>query len=662
MNTLTLWICSLCTWACLAGPALAGEFVLVENGASPAPVVVFKDAPPRTRSAAVELCDYVGKVSGARPKLIEGEPETIPPRAIWVGIQPAVRKLLPNLDLDFKHPEEILLACDERHLVIAGRDRWDPHHMDVQTHDGTVKGKQQEYGTANAIYTFLQDKLEVRWLWPGELGEDVPKRATIRLAPFEHRYHPQIRSRGGLLNYSSLGNKGYGRSHDWTRLQRLQLHSLDLDGGHGFADWWDRYGKAHPEIFALQPDGTRGGFASSRTAKLCQSNPKVWELWLKGVEEQLAKDPTRTVFNASPNDGWASGHCVCDKCSAWDHPAGEKRLFIWRGHRAERPALSDRDITFGNRLAELLKQRYPGKTYCVLMNSYGHSRPAPVAARPADNVIISSVANFLGRTGLVDRGSTTGQTYRQQFDAWAKLGCRMMWRPNTGSPAGWQQGLPDLTISQTAKDLQHVAASGCVGIFVDSVWEHWATQGPQYYVMAQLVWDPRQDAGAVLGDYYRRGFGPAADAVRAYFELWEQARSAYVAEHGHEAGVLNLPRLYTPQRLDQAQAHLDQAAKAAASAAPIYGRRVEFVRAGLDYTRLQVENAMLMGRYWLKSEDGLAAQVRRNWQALEALCSKYPFALNWGPLRPGTPRMLGLHPDHPNPKIKPRQIKALGLE
>jgi len=662
VSTPRLFLVGAWVWACLAGPGQAGEFVLVENGSNPAPVVVSKNAPPRTRAAAGELIDYIEKISGARPELIEGEPKSIPPRAVWVGAQPAARKLLPRLDLAFQHPEEILLACDGRHLVIAGRDRWDPQHMDVQARDGIVKGKQQEYGTINAVYTFLQDKLEVRWLWPDELGEDVPKRPTIRLAPFEYRYHPQIRSRGGLLHFSSLGNKGYGRAHDWARLQRLQLHSLDLDGGHGFADWWDRYSKTHPEIFALQPDGTRTGFASARTAKLCQSNPKVWELWLKGVEDQLAKDPTRTVFNASPNDGWASGHCVCEKCSAWDHPDGEKRLFIWRGHRAERPALSDRDVTFANRLAGLLQQRYPGKDYRVLMNSYGHSRPAPVAARPADNVIISSVANFLGRTGLVDRGSTTGQTYRQQFDAWARLGCRMMWRPNTGSPGGWQQGLPDLTISQTAQDLQHVAASGCVGIFVDSVWEHWATQGPQYYVMAQLAWDPRQDPAALLADYYRRGFGPAADAVRAYFELWEQARSAYVAQYGHEAGLFSLPRLYAPQRLAQAQAHLDQAAKAAAAGAEIYRRRVEFVRAGLAYTRLQTQNATLMLRYWLKPDDAIAAQVRKNWQAIETLCREHPYALSWGPLRPGTDRMLGLHPEHPNPKIKPKQLRELGME
>ena len=66
----------------------------------------------------------------------------------------------------------------------------------------------------------------------------------------------------------------------------------------------------------------------------------------------------------------------------------------------------------------------------------------------------------------------------------------VVWRPNTGSPAGWQQGLPDLSVAQTIEDIEYFAENQGVGIYIDSVWEHWATQGPQYYVMAHLLWDP----------------------------------------------------------------------------------------------------------------------------------------------------------------------------
>jgi hypothetical protein len=645
----------------LAGSA-AAELVLVEEGASRAPIVVFEDAPPITRQAADELAEYIEKISGARPEVIEGKPDPLPASAIWLGSQPVLEELFPKLDFEFQHPEEILIAANERHLVIAGRDRWDPEHLVVEGRRRTIHGKQQEYGTVNAMYTFLQDHLHVRWLWPGELGEDVPLQSTIALAPFEHRYHPRIRGRRTVIRMSQLGDGGYGRSHDWVRRQRLQLDSLTFTGGHAFTDWWERFGEDRKELFALQPDGTRGGWPNPRTVKICQSNPEVWEQWLADVEEKLKKDPNLTVFSAAPNDGWFSGHCICEDCTAWDHPDGEPRMFHWQGHREERPALTDRDITFANRLAERLKERYPDRDYYVLMNSYGHSRPAPVEARPAENVVISSVANFLGRTHLVDRGSPRETTHREQFLAWGENAQHVVWRPNTGSPAGWQQGLPDLSIAQTIEDLKLVAESGCMGIFIDTVWEHWATQGPQYYVMAHLVWNADQDGQALLEDYYRRGFGPAAEEVQAYYEMLEEARMAFVEKHGYEAGLFYFPLLYTNELLDAARERLDQAAGKVEGEDPIYGRRVAFVRAGLDHTRLVMQNCRLMAAYWKTKDEAKAEQARANWERIESNTQEHPYAVNWGPLRPQTPRMSLLNPDGPDPRRRPSIPEDLDLE
>lgn len=662
MSRLAALRCLLFTWLAVAASSLfAAELSLVEPGKSPLPIVVAADASPRTREAAKTLAESIEKISGQKPPVLTGDPQPRPERAIWIGVQPAVTSLFPNVDFKFQHPEEIVIAASDRHVVIAGRDRWDPNQAPVDPRSGAVPDKQQEYGTINAVYTFIQDQLGVRWLWPGELGEDLtPRERIVLTTPLLQRYHPQIRSRGGVFTFSRLGNRGYGRAHDWTRLQRLQLDSLSMEGGHGFGDWWDRYRETHPEIFALQPDGTRGGYPNPRTMKLCMSNPKVWELWLEDVAADLAKDPTKTVFNASPNDGWASGHCVCENCSAWDHPDGEPRNFNWSKQNAVRPALSDRDVTFANTLGRLLKEKYPDQDYKIMMLSYGHSRPAPIKARPDDNVIMSLVANFYGRTGLVDRGSSRGDTYRQQFEAWAEIVPAMMWRPNTGSPAGWQQGFPDLSVQQTIRDLKDVAAANCQGIYIDSVWEHWATQGPQYYVQAQLVWNPNADADAILDDYYQRAFGPAAAEVRAYFEALESARMAFTAD-AVEAGVFSFLKHYTPELLDASQARLDRAA-ALVPADSIHGRRVAFVRVGLDYTRLQMDNIRLMAGYWKQPDEAVAAKVRSNWAAIEKMITATPYSINPGPVRPNTPRMAGLHPDHPLSAAAMRKLKSNDLD
>ena len=648
----------------IATSAGAEPLAIVKNGQALAPIIIFEDAPPKTRKVADELAFYIEKVSGAKPDIFQGAPAPLPESAIWIGYQTPLDTLFPDTEFNFEKPEEILIAANENHLVIAGRDRWDPDHLNVQGIDEDIEGKQDEYGTANAVYHFIQEHLGVRWIWPGDLGEDIVVKETIAFEPFKFRYAPQIRGRGGMFNFSQLSNRGYGKEQDWTRLQRLQLSSLEIGGGHGFGDWWERYHEAHPDIFALQPDGTRSGHPSPHYGKLCQSNPKVWDLWLQDVKRQLEANPTQTIFNGSPNDGWSSGHCVCKDCTAWDHPKGEPRLMHWHHFREERPALSDRHVTFGNRLAEKLKQAYPHKDYYVSMLSYGHSRPAPIEARPVDNVIMVVVANFFGRTHLVDRGSTWGTAYRDQFDQWGKIAPHIMWRPNTGSPAGWQQGLPDLSVHQTIDDFHFIAERNCLGLYIDGVWEHWATHGPQYYAMAQLAWDPSLTAEEILTDYYERGFGPAAEDVRAYYEMIEEARMEFTKDRVHGSGIEDFPDLYSDELLSAAAVHLDAAAQSASGADKKYTERIEFVRAGLAYTESVVENIALMSGYWAEPDNSTAEQVKSNWEKLETIFEAYPYAINSGPVRPATQRMLGLHPDHPNPKwkIKPKKSDPNDLD
>ncbi len=630
----------------LAHPAQS-ELVLVENGESRMPIVIFADAPPLTRQAADELTYYIEKTSGARPEVLEGLPDPLPESAIWVGVQPVLTELFPDQDFDFQHPEEILIAANDRHLVIAGRDRWDPEHLVIRG----VEGVQQEYGTHNAVYTFLHDYLGVRWLWPGELGEDVLETPTIAFEPFAYRYHPQVRARGGLLAYSTLFRGGPGEppskrgfsNNFWLRAQRLQLCELTSDGGHGpWSRWWDRFYETHPEYFALQPDGTRSRAGNRVT--MCHSNPDIAEQWLDDVAAELEENPTRRVFNPSPTDGWTRGHCICEHCRAWDHPEGEiRRPFIWEGISQDYVALTDREMKFANRVARGLKERFPDRDLYVYWLAYGHSRPAPVEEVPDDNVVIVNVANFLLRSDSGDRGSTTGKTHRENFGDWGRVTQNNFWRPNTGNPVGWQWGMPDVPFTRTIEDMQFAADNGWMGIYVDYNRQHWATQGPLNYLMAQLTWNPHQDGPAILQDYYRRAFGPAAEAMEAYWTYMEDIREACYGTQQPGRADHDLFDFYNADRLAPAQRKLDRALAQAADGPEVYRRRIAFVQAGLDFTRLATECGRL-GREIRagRDPDGAArAQIERNWEQLGKLRLAQPGAFRWGMFfdRRGTPRL-----------------------
>ncbi|MEI6424378.1 MAG: hypothetical protein WCP55_19330 [Lentisphaerota bacterium] len=135
----------------LWGAAKSAEVLLVDNKVSVLPISVDKNAPKETVDAANELAGYIRKISGAKVDIILNDSTNTPAHAIWVGVQPKLENLFPDLKIDFQYPEEILIVSTGKDIVIAGRDKM----------TGTA---QTEFGTANAVYTFLQKYLD-DWGW-----------------------------------------------------------------------------------------------------------------------------------------------------------------------------------------------------------------------------------------------------------------------------------------------------------------------------------------------------------------------------------------------------------------------------------------------------------------------------------------------------------------
>lgn len=644
----------------------AADFIISDAGIAPAPIIVFKGAPPRTRDAAVTLAEYIEKISGVKPVVMDGEPQPVPERAVWIGVQPAVRALFPKTDFGFKQAEETLIVAGEKHLVIAGRDRWIPGHMEAKGRLAMKTGIQQEYGTANAVYSFIQEQLGVRWLWPGE--EDVMTRGRIAIAPMEKRYAPQIRSRGGMLVKTSLGDNKESGEEFWARYQRMQLDSMDMSGGHGFNDWWDKYGATHPDYFAAAPDGSRSAVKPNvNNTKLCASNPKVWQQWLEDASAKVTADPLLRVVNVSPNDGYTSGHCTCANCLAWDHPDGEKVEWTFGGGvKFQGVSQTDRDVRFANTLARLLKERFPERELFVQLNAYGLARNPPIGIKPDDNVIISSVANFHMRS------PKERELPMQQHAGWAKVAKHLMWRPNLGSPAGLSWGMPDVAMTQAGEDFHFAAEQHCLGLYFDLFWLHWATQGPHYYTLAHLAWNPQTDVAALMDDYYQRGFGPAAAEVKAYWQLMEQTRMEFVAAEPSRFRAFDLPKKYPPEFFAKAQTHLDAAKAKLTSAEAKFQRRLHFIQCGLDYAKLVADTRAGMQK--LEASKGTDAEAKArvldNWNRAAKMKADFPeHAINWQaiwrePSGSGekNKRVMGLHPDAPLSGRTLRQLREPGLE
>lgn len=598
-----------------------GGMVLADRGKSLVPIVLQPEAVEPSRLAAEELARYIGKISGGTPEII-GDSRRIPESAIWIGIHPLLSKVYPGLDTGFRHPEEILIASNGRHLVIAGRDKFFGDH-------------QVEYGTVNAVYTFLQESLDVRWLWPGESGEDIIWKETLTVPSFEYRFHPELLKRSSLL----LRSERLEETDTWTLRQRIKLDSLKgRAGGHAYTDYWERFHEEHPDWFALQPDGTRSGYPNPRTVKMCLSNPGVAEQWLADAEEAIRKDPELNMIMAGENDGHSSGLCVCENCRAWDHPDGHPWTYRWDGGvREEYVAMSDRYVTYFNRLARMLRKKFPDRDNLYVQGlAYGPSTPPPVKAVPDDNVIIS----YVGKWPTIDE--TTRREQKEQFRRWARVAPHVFYRPNLWYWTGGAWALPDAALTNVGEDFRFLGENNCIGIFADYAQHHWSTQAPQYYLMTQLTWDPSRDGKAILEDYYRRGFGRAAGAIKGYWDLMEEGFVKVTGSEGFGPHgsyrfrlVEILGEVYDDAFLGRAGALIEEAEKQVTGEPEKYGERVGFIRTGFELTGLMIENIALMKRIReSKGRDRKAVKTASdNWKAIEKLYKKAgPVAFNYGNL------------------------------
>src|SRR5262249_44554519 len=130
------------------------------------------------------------------------------------------------------------------------------------------------------------------------------------------------------------------------------------------------------------------------------------------------------------------------------------------------------------------------------------------------------------------------------------------------------------------EDFRYLADHGMMGTDFDSCCHNWATQGLNYYVVARLHWNPEQDVDAIVDDYCKAGFGPAAKSVRKYFDGLEALLNEAAAKDKKAVAV------FTPEALTGLRKELEQARKDVRSDAVIV-KRLDFLEIGLRWTELE---------------------------------------------------------------------------
>lgn len=641
MQPLRFWLISaLVLGATTQTPA---ALTLVSDGQPNATVVLADRPSAAAKKASALFVAQIERVSGARLRVMkEGDLRVVDGRIqssasgaaqdafVLIGESALTRQL--GATADGLGAGGILIRTLPNALVLLGADDKTPADPD---------------GTRYAVTTLLEDALGFRMLWPGELGLVAPRRPTVTIPAMDRSFTPLIgqrQIRNARYNdrvQAGLDHLGVtktsqdkaeavtlGTSADqpgWFDWQRLG-GKVGIVGGHAFGEVWEKYHAAHPEWFALQPNGSRDlTKLTPARARLCKSNLALIEALARDKIAELDRTGGKSI-SLAPNDGGSATFCMCAECKRLDPPEGRK-IQLWDMTASPRRdfeyvSLTDRMVWFWNQLATRITAKHPD----ALLTVYAYSAylAPPVREKLHPNLVV-------GFVGMNYRRAADREQARQDWNAWSAAAKKLYWRPNLLLFAR-REGTSSLYAHKLAEDLRTFAHHSLVGTDFDSCMHHWATEGVNYYVLARLLWDPDANVDAILDDYCHAGFGGAAREVRRYLARIEELTNEIAARDGDP------PSAYSPAVVAGLRRMLEAADKLAGD--DTIRRRVAFLRRGLEFTALQnrthdfvVRNAVQPLTAAEKGE--LKALQQEKWLFMRRIYREEPLAVNvpmvaWG--------------------------------
>ena len=394
-----------------------------------------------------------------------------------------------------------------------------------------------ERGTLNGVYEFLERYVGCRFYFPGELGEIVPRCGLILVPEGNLTVKPDYTVRWST---ASLGDwpeefpkSRIGRDSVLFML-RLRCQSRGIPCCHGqfHSGFCKRFGKSHPEYFRLTEKGVRhiGDLEKDkvpdvwRCTSVCNSSG-IWDeiyadakSYFRGEGPEVrgmvvqrgdngfkwgAQARYREYYDIMPNDGMHK--CFCEKCrtayaKAAD-PSNYANELIW-GRVAE----------IGNRL------KAEGIKGTLTMMSYVPYRNVP------DIDIPDNVAVMVCTGGPWMRGSAYEQSMKTMRRWTEKLNGKVWLWHNTGrygAMVARSVDVPSPTPRTFGKHYKEIAP-WVFGAYCSNNSPRFLYSALNYYVFYKVAWDNATDVDALVDEYNRLMFGPAAEPMGRFLDLLEK--------------------------------------------------------------------------------------------------------------------------------------------
>ncbi|MGH8023147.1 MAG: DUF4838 domain-containing protein, partial [Limisphaerales bacterium] len=355
----------------------------------------------------------------------------------------------------------------------------------------------------------------------------------------------------------------------------------------------DKWFSIHPEWFALI-NGRRTG----HDAQLCLTNPKLRDFVVRQVEKWLREAPDANIVSVSQNDN--VNPCECTNCRALDEAQGSH---------------SGSMLAFVNYVAEKIQPEFPNVAVDTL--AYQYTRKPPRTIRPRPNVIIrlcSIECNF--RQPL---GGPANAAFGSDIRGWAAICDRLYVWDYVTDFAHYVQPFPNWF--QLGPNLRFFQTNHVRGVFEEGAYQSYGSELAEMrsWVLAQLMWNPRQDDRALIREFLNGYYGPAGKPIWQYLNLLNDASRGYNLTCGSptDAPFLQFKTLAKAEKLWQ-RAELDVAGD------PDLLARVRLGHLAVQYV-------------WLARWDALRKECAASHGQWPLSASRADVAANWRSVTEGVP-------------------------
>ncbi|OQA85245.1 MAG: hypothetical protein BWY31_02003 [Lentisphaerae bacterium ADurb.Bin242] len=565
-------------------------------------IVLAPEASRTTRFAAAEL----------KTLLEQRLNTTIPVRAapsgngisFILGLQPLSKEA--GIDKTLFCRDAFIIKSSGKRIYIAGID--DPRTDPAATLRMDIADQHYPRATLFGVYDFLERFAGIRFFFPGKFGTVIPK-GTVEIPEISIFDRPDFEERRASIYDGIFSDDPNERTvlltdHDGAKFFRTQpkqpnrnmdylrfrMSTRWVPACHGITTlrFPRRFGKTHPEYFALDEQGLRYGDPKRPyPSQLCfnSDSPEVIYQDVKaflsgqsaasrGIEQPFKRDNTffywhpqthnEGVADLQPDDSYKE--CLCEKCrKRIGKTPREKSDFVWN---------------YAINIAERLqKEKVDG--WLTMMAYWPYDR-IPSRKIP-DNMFV-----MLSLRGPWSLGSPDEAKHHETLQAWHRaLGRKVrLWNfalkwGNSALP-----GIPHSTPRHIGRYYRETAPWSCGAVLLTGG-DYYIFSYLNHYIFSKVTWNASADVDTLLKDHCSAMFGAGAPEMLKFFdaleELWMKVAGKTVLT---AAGPVNaipseyeiFTRIYSAEALKRLDVCCERA-RELASADPDSLERIRYIQA-----------------------------------------------------------------------------------